>query len=133
MNTLNLSPLLKTTLAALLMAWSAWVSALELKPYSAAELSSMQQQGLPVVVHFHADWCSTCAAQARSLDALKADPELQGLTVLVADYDKEKDLRKSMKVRSQSVMVVFKGSQEVSRLAGKTRANDIKAAFSKAL
>jgi len=86
-----------------------------------------------VVVHFHADWCSTCVAQAKSLEALKADPQLKSVTVLIADYDKEKELRKTMKIRSQSVMVVFKGPQEVTRLAGQTQAADIKAAFLKAL
>jgi len=130
---MNLKPILKVTLSAFLVTASAWASALELKPFSTAELSAIQQQGKPVAVHFHADWCSTCVGQARSLDTLKSDPQLLGMTVLVADYDKERDLRKSMKVRSQSVMVVFKGTQEVGRLAGKTGAGDIKSALVKAL
>ena len=130
---MNLKHTLKLALTASLLTVSAWASALELKPFSTAELSAIQQQGKPVAVHFHADWCSTCVGQARSLDSLKADPQLQGMTVLVADYDKERELRQSMKVRSQSVMVVFKGTQEVGRLAGKTRADDIKDALVKAL
>lgn len=130
---MNLKQTLKVAVTASLMTVSAWASALELKPFSTTELSAIQQQGKPVAVHFHADWCSTCVGQARSLDSLKADPQLQGMTVLVADYDKERDLRKTMKVRSQSVMVVFKGTQEVGRLAGKTRADDIKDVLVKAL
>lgn len=115
------------------MALSAWASALDIKAFSPADLSALQQQGKPVVVHFHADWCSTCVNQAKSLDTLKADPQLKDMTVLVADYDKEKELRSSMKVRSQSIMVVFKGSREITRVNGKTRANDIKDAFVQAL
>ena len=133
MNQLNFKSAIKTTLTAGLLALSTLASALELKPFSQSELSAVQQQGRPVVVHFHADWCSTCVAQAKSLEALKADPQLKAMTVLVADYDKEKELRKSMKIRSQSVMVVFKGSEEVTRLAGQSQATDIKAAFLKAL
>lgn len=133
MNQLNFKSAIKTTLAAGLLAMSTLASALELKPFSQSELSTIQQQGKPVVVHFHADWCSTCVAQAKSLEALKADPQLKTVTVLVADYDKEKELRKSMKIRSQSVMVIFKGPQEVTRLAGQSQASDIKAAFLKAL
>jgi thioredoxin 1 len=133
MNQHGLKSGIKASLAASLLAMATWVNALELKPFSASELSAIQQQGKPVAVHFHADWCSTCVAQTKSLEALKADPQLKAMTVLVADYDKEKELRKSMKIRSQSVMVVFKGSQEVSRLAGQTQAPDIKAAFLKAL
>jgi thiol-disulfide isomerase/thioredoxin len=133
MKRLNLTHTLKLAVAASLMTLSTWATALELKPFSAAELSTLQQQGKPVAVHFHADWCPVCVNQAKSLDALKADSQLQGMTVLVANYDNEKDLRKGMKVRSQSVMVVFKGPQEVARVNGQTRANDIKAAFVKAL
>jgi thioredoxin 1 len=133
MNQLNFNSGIKATLAAGLFAMATWANALDLKPFSQSELSAIQQQGKPVVVHFHADWCSTCVAQAKSLQALKADPQLKAMTVLVADYDEEKELRKSMKVRSQSVMVIFKGPQEVTRLAGQSEATDIKAAFLKAL
>jgi len=133
MNQLNFKSAIKATLTAGLLAMSTLASALELKPFSQSELSAVQQQGRPVVVHFHADWCSTCVAQAKSLETLKADPQLKAMTVLVADYDKEKELRKSMKIRSQSVMVVFKGPQEVTRLAGQSQATEIKAAFLKAL
>lgn len=133
MNRTTLTQGLKWTLAASLMTLSAWATALEMKPFSAEQLSQMQQQGQPVAVHFHADWCSTCVAQQRSLDALKADPDLQGMTVLVANYDQERELRRQMQVRSQSVMVVFKGAEEVGRLAGQSRAQDIKAALVKAL
>jgi thioredoxin-like negative regulator of GroEL len=133
MNRTQLTQSLKWTLAASLLTVSAWASALELKPFSADQLSQLQQQGQPVAVHFHADWCSVCVAQSRSLNTLKADPDLRGMTVLVANYDQERDLRRSMRVRSQSVMVVFKGTQEVGRLGGQSGAQDIKAALAKAL
>jgi thioredoxin 1 len=129
----NLASVIKTSVTAALMLLGSWGYALDLKPFNAKELSVQQQQGKPVVVHFHADWCSTCVAQSKSLESMKSDPQLRGLTVLVADYDKEKELRKSMKVRSQSVMVVYKGSQEVARIAGQSQAHEMKAAFIKAL
>jgi thioredoxin 1 len=129
----TLSRTLKAALAASLVTVSAWALALELKPYSAGELASLQQQGKAVAVHFHADWCSTCVNQAKSLEILRSDPDLKAMTVLVADYDKEKDLRKTMKVRSQSVFVIYKGSSEVARINGQTRANEIKAELGKAL
>lgn len=133
MNSTQLTQGLKWALAASLMTLSAWAAALEIKPFSAEQLSQLQQTGQPVTVHFHADWCSTCVAQQRSLGALKADSDLKGMTVLVANYDQERDLRRRMGVRSQSVMVIFKGSEEVGRLAGQSRAPDIKAALVKAL
>ena len=123
---------LRSLIGAALMGASAWALALTVKPYSAADLAGLQQAGKPVAVHFHAEWCSTCKGQERALNELKADPQLDAMTVLVADYDTEKDLRKAMKVRSQSIMVIFKGTQEVGRINGQTRAADIKSAFVKA-
>lgn len=133
MKQLGLKSIFTVSLIVGLLTMSALANALEIKPFSQSSLSVIQQQGKPVVVHFHADWCSTCVAQAKSLEALKADPQLKTVTVLVADYDKEKELRKSMKIRSQSVIVVFKGSQEMARLAGQTEAIMIKTALLKAL
>lgn len=106
--------------------------ALELQPYSAAALAAAQQAGKPVAVHFHADWCPTCKQQEKALNQLKTEPGLD-ITVLVADYDKEKDLKKAMRVRTQSTMVVFKGSEEKGRLAGDTAPDKIRAALKTAL
>jgi thioredoxin 1 len=107
--------------------------ALELRPFDSAALAGLQAGGKPVAVHFHADWCPTCVNQSRALDQLKAAGDLKGLTVLVADYDKEKDLRRVLKVRSQSVIVVFKGAEEVARSAGQTDPREIRQALAKAL
>ena len=119
-------------LAATLLIASPWALALDIQAYSASALAQAQQAGKPVAVHFHADWCPTCKLQEKSLAQLKAEPGLD-LTVLVADYDKEKDLKKQMKVRTQSTFVVFRGSEEKARLAGETSADKIRAAFKAAL
>jgi thioredoxin 1 len=107
--------------------------ALEIKPFAADQLAAAQSAGKPVAVHFHADWCPTCVAQSKSIDTLKADLALKNLTLLVANYDNEKELRKAMKVRAQSTFVVFKGKEEVGRIAGETDAGKIKAGLAKAL
>ncbi|MEK8084822.1 thioredoxin family protein [Aquabacterium sp. A3] len=107
--------------------------ALEVQPYNATALAGLQNAGKPVAVHFHADWCPTCVKQAQSLEQLKARDQLKGMTVLVADYDKEKDLKRQYKVRSQSVLIVFKGDQEVARLGGQTQPEPIAQALAKAL
>lgn len=107
--------------------------ALELRPYDAAALSALQGAGKPVAVHFHADWCPTCVNQKRSLEQLKDDAQLKDMTVLVADFDQEKDLRRQHKVRSQSVLIVFKGRAEVARSAGETKPEQLRQALVKAL
>jgi thioredoxin-like negative regulator of GroEL len=120
-------------LALSLSALAGLAHALEIRPYDTAALADLQAGGKPVAVHFHADWCPTCVNQSRVLDQFKAAGELPGLTVLVADYDKEKDLRRRLKVRSQSVIVVFRGADEVARSAGQTEPQQIRQALAKAL
>ena len=103
--------------------------ALYIQPYTAAGLQQLQTAGKPVAVHFHADWCSTCKAQERAFREIKDDPELKDVALLVAHYDDERDLKRAMNVRSQSVIVVFKGGKETARLGGETQPEKIKSAL----
>lgn len=119
-------------LSAALLVSAAWAQALELAPYSDAALAASQKAGKPVALHFHADWCSTCRAQQRALDALRREPGLD-VTVLVADFDKEKALKQQLGVRSQSTLIVFRGTDEKVRLAGETSAERLRAALKTAL
>lgn len=118
--------------ACLLLAGAPLAQALEVKPYTAAALAQAQTANQPVALHFHADWCPTCRAQEKVLQSLKSDPAL-GLTVLVASYDTEKDLKRRFKVRAQSTLVVLHGSKESARLVGETGAAPIRAALKSAL
>ena len=106
--------------------------ALEIQPYTPAALSAAQQAGKPVALHFHADWCPTCRAQEKSFQSLKADKDLV-LTLLVVDYDKERELKKQLQVRAQSTVIVYKGSKETARSGGETDAAKLKAVLKSAL
>ncbi len=111
---------------------ASFAHALTIAPYSAAALAAAQKAGEPVAVHFHATWCSTCKAQDRAFNELQADPTLK-LTVLQADYDTEGELKKQMKVRSQSTLIVFRGSTERARSSGDTQPDRLKALLKTAL
>ena len=106
--------------------------ALEVKPYSEQEFTAAQASGKAVALHFHADWCPTCRAQAQVFNTLKNDKALN-LTVLVANFDNEKTLKKQQGVRVQSTVIVFKGKQETARLAGDTAEGKIRTALQSAL
>ena len=117
----------------LLLTCSSLARALDIQPYTADALHQAQASGKPVAVHFHADWCPTCKAQEQAFNSLRGDPKLKGITLLVANYDNERDSKKAMNVRSQSVVVVFRGSKETARIGGETKPEKIRAALLTAL
>lgn len=106
--------------------------ALDIQPYSAAALSSAQQAGKPVGLHFHADWCPTCRAQEKVFNSFKPDAAL-AMTLLVVNYDDERPLRRKLGVRTQSTLIVYRGAKETTRLAGDTEPAVLRAALQSAL
>jgi thioredoxin 1 len=116
----------------LLSAMSSAALALDVKPYNEKLLADLQGAGKPVAVQFHADWCPTCKLQEKRIAELVPDKKLD-MTLLVADFDKEKDLKNRMKVRSQSTFVIFKGDKEVHRAGGITKVEDIRDALTTGL
>lgn len=122
----------KLLVSTLLLSAAALAHALEVKPYSAQALASAQKAEQPVAIQFHADWCPTCKAQDKVLQSLKAEPGLN-VTLLVANYDTEKALKKRFNIRQQSTIVVLHGTQERARLVGDTSPDGIRDALKKAL
>ncbi|MFN4362213.1 MAG: thioredoxin family protein [Hylemonella sp.] len=106
--------------------------ALNIQPYSPAALQAAQQAGQPVALHFHADWCPTCRAQEKVFQSLRNDASLP-LTLLVVDYDKERELKRALKVRAQSTLIVYRGSKETRRSGGETEAAALRDALKSAL
>ena len=49
----------------------------------------------------------------------KGDAAVPG-TLLVVNFDKERELKRQLGVRSQSTVIVYKGGKETGRLAGDT-------------
>ena len=116
---------------ALLFTLSA-AQALEIRPYSAAGLKAAQDAGQPVALHFHADWCPTCRAQTKAFEQLKTDPKLP-LTLLVVNFDQERELKRELNVRAQSTLIVYRGTKETRRLSGETEATALRGALQSAI
>ncbi|HOY03706.1 MAG TPA: thioredoxin family protein, partial [Zoogloea sp.] len=71
-------------------------------------------------------------AQEKVFNSFKAEPGLD-LPLLVVDYDKERALKQSLKVRTQSTLIVYRGEKETARLAGDTDETSLRAALKSAL
>lgn len=117
---------------ALLLTASTTTFALDIKPFTAQTLKAEQQAGKPVTLHFHANWCPTCRAQEKIFQQWKGDASVPG-TLLIVDYDNEKDLKKQLGIRTQSTVITYRGSVEKSRLAGETDADKLRAALLSAI
>ncbi|EIC28557.1 MULTISPECIES: thioredoxin family protein [Methylomicrobium] len=93
----------------------------------------LQQQGAPILVWIHADWCPTCRAQEPVLKELLEQEEFKPIRALRVDFDRQKEIVKAFKVLKQSTLIVFKGGKEVDRNLGVTREQDIADFLRKAL
>ena len=129
--TFKLEPHMNKSLAFLALSLSAWLApahALDIAPYTAQALAAKQQAGELVGLHFHASWCPTCRAQEKVFNSFKGDASVPG-TVLVVDYDQERELKRELNVRSQSTLIIYKGKEQKHRSGGVTEASDLRAAW----
>lgn len=107
--------------------------ALTIDDYSPAAIKKAEASGQSYALVFHADWCPTCRVQAKVFDQLKTDPALKSVTIYNVDYDGETELKKALKVRGQSTVIVYKGAKETARSVADTSANGLKQLLSKSL
>ncbi len=105
--------------------------------YTPDLLQSELAAGKTVFLDFKASWCSTCAAQGRAIEALKAEnPAYEaGVTFIDIDWDEwgEGELVTAMNIPRRSTLVVLKGDQELGRIVAGTAKADIKALMDLAL
>lgn len=102
-------------------------------PFNQKQFDRAITTGKPTIVYLHATWCPTCRVQKPIVERLSADPEFKSVTIFLADYDTETDLKKTLKITQQSTFVVFRQGHEVARSTGQTQASAIRATFEKAL
>jgi len=102
-------------------------------PYDKARFDAALAQRESFVVALVTDWCSTCSMQNLVIAELIEDPRFKDLTIFIADFDREVELNKRLRVAMQSTLVVFKDGQEVARSTGQTDKQEIAALFAKAL
>lgn len=102
------------------------------EPYSQATFDRLMREGKPALVQVHADWCPTCRAQAPVVDALLREEAYRGITPLKVDFDRQKDVLKTLRVSRQSTLIVFNNGKEVGRALGVTSRSGIARLLDKA-
>lgn len=117
-----------TALVALPMAAFAAEEWIEYKP---GVIQSLLDEGKTVMVDYSAVWCSTCKAQERVMDDLRAfNPAYDEAIVFVRvdwdDYGRHA-VTTSRKVPRRSTLLVLRGSEELGRIVAGTRVADIEA------
>lgn len=105
----------------------------EIKAYSQPEFEALAQAGQSVIVDVSAPWCPTCKAQKPIVESLAKQPAYKDVTILMVDFDSEKNLLRKFKVNMQSTLIVFKAGQETARSVGDSTPAGIEGIFKKAI
>ncbi|SMP04218.1 thioredoxin family protein [Shimia sagamensis] len=86
--------------------------------------------GDTVFLDFKTDWCTTCAAQERAINALKqSNPAYdEAITFINVDWDQHSnsELARTLKIPRRSTLVALKGDQELGRIVAGTSKSKIK-------
>lgn len=105
--------------------------------YTPGNAEAAMDAGKIVVLDFWTNWCSTCAAQDRVIEGLRAgDPAYdKGIAFFTVDWDKYADskLSKDLQIPRRSVLVALKGRKEIGRVVVETSQASIKALLDAAL
>lgn len=86
--------------------------------------------GDTVFLDFKASWCTTCAAQERVINALRAENPAydEAVTFINVDWDqyRNSDLVAALNIPRRSTLVVLKGQNELGRIVAGTSRSAIK-------
>lgn len=100
-------------------------------PFNEADFKAAQLAGKPIMVAVHATWCPICAKQKPILSELMASPQFKDVTIMMVDFDSQKDICRQFGVQKQSTLIAFHGGTERDRSTGVTDRAAIKALLMK--
>lgn len=106
-------------------------------PYTPGLVDARLAAGETVFVDFYAPWCSTCRAQSRVIDRLKAENPAyeENITFVQVDWDtyKDEELSRRLEIPRRSTLVVLQGNMQLGRIVAGTAEADIQALLDAAL
>jgi thiol-disulfide isomerase/thioredoxin len=105
--------------------------------YTSGLAEAAMDAGKVVFLDFWTGWCSTCAAQARTVAALRAaNPAYDAAIIFITvdwDFYSDGDLAKALKIPRRSTLVALKGHDEIGRIVAGTAERDIRTPMDAAL
>ncbi|WP_323763733.1 thioredoxin family protein [Marinovum sp.] len=105
-------------------------AAAEALQYKTGMLQQRLNAGETLFLDFTASWCSTCRAQARVIDKLKAENPAYAANITFIDIDWDtygsSQMATRMRIPRRSTLVVLKGDEELGRIVAETREERIR-------
>ena len=93
--------------------------------FDKAKFDQLQSEGKPVLIDVYASWCPTCERQQWLLSSYFAERPDSNLTVMVVDYDDDKEWVKFFKAPRQSTLALYQGNERVWFSVAETRKRKI--------
>lgn len=81
--------------------------------FTEARFRTLQEEGALVLVDVSADWCPTCAKQAKLIQRYRDSRPEVPLQVLRVDFDEQKEWVKHFGAPRQSTLILYRGSERV--------------------
>ena len=99
--------------------------------FSEEVFENAKTSGKMIVINSYEVWCETCSKQTKILD--QAKKEFKDIIFLSYEQSKNKDITQKLGIKFWTTIVVYKGENEVARIAGQTNKEIIYSAIQKGI
>lgn len=103
------------------------------EPYTQARFDALQASGEVVLIDIYAPWCPTCAKQQKVFEQFTAENPDKKWTILVVDFDKDKEAVRQFRAPRQSTLLIYRGKMQHWFSVAETRSEVIFAELNKAI
>lgn len=111
-------------------------NAADVVEYKPGVVQNALSEGKTVFIDYTTHWCTTCASQKRTINALRSENAAYNDLVFVrVDWDiySSDEISTKYKIPRRSTLLVLNGDQELGRIVAGTSKSQIKALMDKGL